>query len=115
MSVCLSVCVGEEKFDSLTNFYCRNASCAIVVFDLCSAETFQNLPKWVNKVKNEAEQNCQIIIVGNKADAAEEGMRKVDGQNAQVRNYRYDHLCNKIVTLLLVTNNSKQDGTFIYS
>jgi small GTP-binding protein len=68
---------GEEKFDSLTNFYCRNATAALVCYDITSYETFTNLQRWVDKITLEAEKNCSLILVGNKcttmSGAAERG------------------------------------------
>ena len=57
---------GEEKFDALTSFYCRDAACAVITYDITQYDTFQNLSRWVDKVNNEADKNCSIIIVGNK-------------------------------------------------
>ena len=57
---------GEEKFDSLTNFYCRNATAALVCYDITNYETFANLQRWVDKITLEAEKNCSMILVGNK-------------------------------------------------
>jgi len=62
---------GEEKFDSLTNFYCRNAKAAVICYDVTSAPTFQGLKRWVDKITLEAEPNCAVVIVGNKTDIVE--------------------------------------------
>jgi small GTP-binding protein len=76
---------GEEKFDSLTNFYCRNARAALVCYDITSQETFQKLQRWVDKVTSEAEENCVMIIVGNKLDIVEANpeLRQVDTAAAE--------------------------------
>lgn len=78
---------GEEKFDSLTNFYCRNARAAIITYDVTNYETFAGLQRWVDKIAMEAEQNCVIVIVGNKYDMVQEdpSLRKVDF--AEVKKY----------------------------
>lgn len=83
---------GEEKFDSLTSFYCRKARAALVCYDMTSLESFNSLPRWVDKVRNEASPHCAIIIVGNKADlvADRPGMRQVDTAEAR----RYAHSIN---------------------
>src|SRR5690242_16023314 len=41
---------GEEKFDSLANFYCRQARAAIICYDITNYSTFRSLPHWVDKV-----------------------------------------------------------------
>lgn len=71
---------GEEKFDSLTNFYCRNAAAALVCYDITNAESFAGLQRWIDKVQIEAEKNAVIVIVGNKYDLVEADpkLRKVD-------------------------------------
>lgn len=61
---------GEEKFDSLTSFYCRNARIAIICFDLTES-SLPNLDRWVQKVQQEAEEGCAVIVVGNKLDVVE--------------------------------------------
>eukprot|EP00954_Amorphochlora_amoebiformis_P012393 969053-Amorphochlora_amoeboformis.AAC.2 len=55
-----------EKFDSLTNFYCRNARAALVCYDITNRASFTGIQKWVDKVKQEADPNCAMLIVGNK-------------------------------------------------
>jgi len=71
---------GEEKFDALTSFYCRDAACAVICYDITQYDTFQNLSRWVDKVNNEADRNCSIIIVGNKLDLVESNpaLRRVE-------------------------------------
>jgi len=76
---------GEEKFDSLTNFYCRNARAALVCYDITNYDSFQGLQRWVDKVTSEAEKNCAMILVGNKLDLVEENpsLREVDTNEAK--------------------------------
>lgn len=62
---------GEERFDSLTSFYCRNARAAMICYDITNAASFTGIQKWIEKINSEAEPNCAIIIVGNKADIVE--------------------------------------------
>jgi len=71
---------GEEKFDALTSFYCRDAACAIICYDMTEYETFASLQRWVDKVNNEADRNCSICIVGNKLDLcdANPALRRVE-------------------------------------
>lgn len=78
---------GEEKFDSLTNFYCRNARAAVVCYDITSYETFQGLQRWVDKILMEAEKDCAIIIVGNKLDICEENPSKRHVEPGEAKRY----------------------------
>ena len=76
--VCVQDTAGEERFDALTNFYCRGAACAVVCYDVTAHETFTGLDRWVDKLRGE--ENCCIVIVGNKLDAVEQNpsLRKVE-------------------------------------
>lgn len=71
---------GEEKFDSLTNFYCRGARAAVICYDLTNAASFEGLSRWVQKVTSQAHDDCAVILVGNKLDVvnADPSQRKVD-------------------------------------
>lgn len=60
---------GEERFDSLTNFYCRQSRAALVVYDVTDRASFAALDRWCDKVVAEAHERCVVILVGNKVDA----------------------------------------------
>ena len=60
--------MGCEKFNSVATTVYRKALGAIVCFDLTSHKSFKAVSKWINEVKDKASKDCQIILVGNKAD-----------------------------------------------
>jgi len=78
---------GEEKFDSLTNFYCRNARAALVCYDVTDRSTFTGIKKWIDKVKHEADPNCAMLIVGNKADICDGNSERRQVELAEVKKY----------------------------
>jgi small GTP-binding protein len=78
---------GEEKYSSLTNFYCRNARAALVCYDMTSEDSFQGLQRWVEKIETEAAKNCAIVIVGNKLDAVEADPTKRAVDPAEAKRY----------------------------
>ena len=42
---------GQERFDSLSSFYCSGARAAIICFDLTDRASFESLStKWIKKV-----------------------------------------------------------------
>lgn len=59
---------GQERYRSLIQTYARNASAAVICFDLTSLQSFQSLNSWVADIRNICDVNCRIIIVGNKSD-----------------------------------------------
>lgn len=76
---------GEEKFSGLTTFYCRNAHCCIICYDLTDANTYVALEKWVSKIVNEGVVDCVLAIVGTKLDLVQQNpaLRKVDAAQAK--------------------------------
>ena len=59
---------GEEKFRSLGPIYFRNSLGAVVVYDVTSRKSFQDLESWVNSFQEVAGPETIITIVGNKID-----------------------------------------------
>ena len=54
----------QERFDSLSSFYCRGARAAIICFDLTDRASFEIIQsKWIKKVADEAEQGCSLAIL----------------------------------------------------
>lgn len=53
---------GEEKFHSLTKIYTRGAHCAIVMYDITLHSSWKAVNTWLS----ELDEDCVIIIAGNK-------------------------------------------------
>jgi small GTP-binding protein len=68
---------GQEKWRSVTQSYLRDCACAIVVFALPDRPSFDELPFWVNFIK---EHNVPFILIGTQADF--EKPREVETQIA---------------------------------
>ncbi|KXH42319.1 hypothetical protein CNYM01_03908 [Colletotrichum nymphaeae SA-01] len=59
---------GQETYKSVTRSYFRGASGALLVFDLSRKQTFQHVTDWLNDLRQIAEPDIVVILVGNKAD-----------------------------------------------
>ncbi|KAJ6229936.1 ras-related protein rab-2a [Anaeramoeba flamelloides] len=59
---------GQETFRSITRSYYRGAASAILVYDVTRRDTFNQLENWIEDARQNASENTQIIIVGNKID-----------------------------------------------
>ncbi|TDZ25339.1 Ras-related protein RABB1b [Colletotrichum sidae] len=64
---------GQETYKSVTRSYFRGASGALLVFDLSRKQTFQHVTDWLNDLRQIAEPDIVVILVGNKADLTQEG------------------------------------------
>lgn len=63
---------GQERFKSLTPMYYRNCAAAILVYDISSELTFDNIKSWISDLKRFGPPNIIIVIVGNKRDLPDE-------------------------------------------
>lgn len=61
---------GQETYKSITRSYFRGASGALLVFDITRRNTFASVTSWLNDLRQIAEDNIVIILVGNKSDLA---------------------------------------------
>ena len=84
---------GQERFKSITANYLRNAEGVILVYDLTSTESFENLKFWIESIKNNLgnDEPIPIIIIGNKIDLedAREINKSVAEKFAKDNNYKY--------------------------
>lgn len=59
---------GQERFRSLTRSYYRASAGVVLVYDITSKESFQNLKDFMVDIKNLCEPTTTIILVANKVD-----------------------------------------------
>ncbi len=59
---------GQERYRAITNAYYRNAAGALLVYDISKASSFENIKKWLKELKDHADENISIMMVGNKSD-----------------------------------------------
>ena len=59
---------GQEKYRAITSAYYRGALGALLIYDISKEISFENVDKWLNELKNDAEENIIIMLVGNKSD-----------------------------------------------
>ena len=57
---------GNKNFENITDKYFHDAMGAFIVYDVTNRESFENINKWINKIKHIV--NCQVMLVGNKID-----------------------------------------------
>ena len=62
---------GQERYKSITAAYYKGAKGALVVYDVTSKTTFENIDKWMSEIKEKASPDMKVMIVGNKIDLKE--------------------------------------------
>ncbi|KAI9138404.1 ras family-domain-containing protein [Paraphysoderma sedebokerense] len=63
---------GQERFKSVTRSYYRGAAGALLVYDVCSRESYNAISSWLADARSLANPDIVIILVGNKIDLQEE-------------------------------------------
>ena len=71
---------GQEIYKSLISNFYRNSSLAVLVYSIDSKDSFDHVGKWLDELKNQANPDIRIFLVGNKADLEENRqVQKEDG------------------------------------
>ena len=125
--------LGEERYRSLLEGYCRNGDACILVYDISRKDSFDEIK---NYFKREIEEKCKktmkIILLGNKSDLENE--REVTSEEGALfaleNNYIFmetscltgHNIYNAFETLIQITNEElkknnnnkiKEKGIFI--
>ncbi|ORX89279.1 ras-domain-containing protein [Basidiobolus meristosporus CBS 931.73] len=61
---------GQERFRSMAPMYYRGANAAIIVYDITSKKSFDEIETWVQELRRNMADDLIIHIVGNKFDLA---------------------------------------------
>ncbi|KAF8967343.1 P-loop containing nucleoside triphosphate hydrolase protein [Flammula alnicola] len=63
---------GQESFRAITRSYYRGAAGCLLVYDVTSRKSFQNVRNWLADVREHADPHVSCILVGNKVDLCED-------------------------------------------
>jgi len=59
---------GQERYRAITSAYYRGAVGALLVYDVSKMNSFENVERWLKELRDHAETNIVVMLVGNKAD-----------------------------------------------
>ena len=59
---------GQERHRHYTAEYFKAAAGIIIVYDVSDRSSFENIPYWLGKIREVADTNVEIILLGNKND-----------------------------------------------
>ena len=63
---------GQEKYRALTKFFYKDAAVCILVYDITSKESFENLKNfWYSQLKGNCSPDTIVGVCGNKSDLYE--------------------------------------------
>ncbi|KAG5518495.1 hypothetical protein PMAC_002891 [Pneumocystis sp. 'macacae'] len=64
----LTLVAGQERYRAITSAYYRGAVGALLVYDISKQTTFENIQRWLKELRDHADSNIIIMLVGNKND-----------------------------------------------
>lgn len=59
---------GQDRFRAATRAYYRNTLGAFIVYDITKRNSFENVSKWLQELKENVQNDLVITLVGNKCD-----------------------------------------------
>jgi len=59
---------GQERYRAITNAYYRGAVGALLVYDITKTASFENVSRWLKELRDHADSNIVVMLVGNKTD-----------------------------------------------
>ena len=82
---------GQEKYNSLTKSYFKNADGVLFVFDLNRLESFENIENWINLYEQNNNRNdIPKYLIGNKSDLEKNVEKKKIDEFINKYNYNYE-------------------------
>ncbi|KAI6179800.1 hypothetical protein M3Y98_00650000 [Aphelenchoides besseyi] len=59
---------GQERYRAITKAYYRGAAGALLVYDITKHQSYENVERWLQELRDYADQNVEVMLVGNKSD-----------------------------------------------
>lgn len=59
---------GQESFKSITRSYYRGSIAAMIIYDISKRDSFDNVARWVQEIRNHSHEKVNVVLVGNKCD-----------------------------------------------
>ncbi|CAF0921972.1 unnamed protein product [Brachionus calyciflorus] len=71
---------GQERFRSVTHAYYRDAQALLLLYDVTNQSSFDNVRAWLSEIRQYAEEDVVIMLLGNKVDKANRIITKEQGE-----------------------------------
>ncbi|KAF7282125.1 hypothetical protein GWI33_003136 [Rhynchophorus ferrugineus] len=72
---------GQERFRSVTHAYYRDAHALLLLYDVTNKNSFDNIRAWLGEIREYAQDDVVIMLLGNKADCgSERAVRREEGE-----------------------------------
>jgi Ras-related protein Rab-37 len=82
---------GQERFRSVTHSYYRDANALLLLYDVTSYSSFENVSAWLSEIKEFAHDGVIIMLIGNKIDKSQRVVSREAGERL-ARDYEVSFL-----------------------
>jgi Ras-related protein Rab-11A len=72
---------GQERYRAITNAYYRGGVGALLVYDISKRQTYENVGRWLQELRDSSSSNIATMLVGNKIDLGQ--LRAVSTEEAK--------------------------------
>ena len=72
---------GQDRFRAITKNYYKGANGIILIYDVTSPKTYDNVKNWVTQIREEASPNVVVYLCGNKIDMEDD--RKIKEEDGK--------------------------------
>jgi small GTP-binding protein len=83
---------GQETYKNLTKQYYNNTNGCFLIFDITNRSSFDDIPAWIEDIRQFASKDVIIILVGNKSDLADEREVLFDEASDLAKSYGIDYI-----------------------
>ncbi|CBK20309.2 uncharacterized protein [Blastocystis hominis] len=73
---------GQERYRSITSAYYRGAVGALMVYDITSRSSFENVEGWLSELRQHSDGDMVVVLIGNKCDLANQRSISTDEARA---------------------------------
>lgn len=99
---------GQERYRAITSAYYRGAVGALLVYDIAKHLTYENVERWLKELRDHADANIVIMLVGNKSDLRH--LRAVPTEEAKAFAGMHDPVVKVRCAQLLTQRVQKSTG-----
>ncbi|XP_044159696.1 ras-related protein Rab-26 [Bufo gargarizans] len=78
---------GQERFRSVTHAYYRDAHALLLLYDITSKTSFDNIQAWLTEIHEYAQKDVVIMLLGNKVDSTHERVVKIEDGERLAKEY----------------------------
>mmetsp|Transcript_38951 Transcript_38951/g.34628 ORF Transcript_38951/g.34628 Transcript_38951/m.34628 type:complete len:240 (+) Transcript_38951:69-788(+) len=73
---------GQERFRAMARTFYKGAHGCLLVYDITSQKSFEELDKWLDEVKKQGESDLVPFVMGNKCDLEDQrAVKKEEGES----------------------------------